>query len=273
MAIKYTTDGKKVLVVGKLNAQEHIVQEVFVGANGQEIPSGENFVVKNLHDEPVESWKDKDLREREQKYERVKADIERRTKELNDRHSAAQQKTKRRTDMLFDFANNSAHSQLDLLRAWLAGEITHFFVNRYTPQIVTWDDDILYDTERDYGRMSVNGMKLVSLFGRADGRLDYRLHDYRDGSGGWVTIIPCRNYEEALAHAQHRLDTDAALYVAGGSGYINIDAWRAMKGIVIPPAAITKFNERKREAQAAQIEKLRADLAKAEAALAAEEKP
>src|SRR6476659_8101217 len=42
--IKYTDDGKKVMVVGKLNAQQTIVQEIFVSA-GQEIPSGENFVV------------------------------------------------------------------------------------------------------------------------------------------------------------------------------------------------------------------------------------
>lgn len=50
--IKYTDDGKKVLVVGKLNAQQTIVQEIFVSA-GQEIPSGENFVVKSLHDAPA----------------------------------------------------------------------------------------------------------------------------------------------------------------------------------------------------------------------------
>jgi len=47
--IKFTSDGKKVAVVGKLNAQETIVQEIFV-SNGNEIPSGENFVVKSLHD-------------------------------------------------------------------------------------------------------------------------------------------------------------------------------------------------------------------------------
>ena len=60
--IKYTNDGKKVLIVGKLNSQETIVQEIFVSA-GQEIPSGENFVVKSLHDAPAESWKEKNLRE------------------------------------------------------------------------------------------------------------------------------------------------------------------------------------------------------------------
>lgn len=61
---KYTDDGKKVAVIGKLNAEQTIVQEVFV-SQGQEFPSGENFVVKSLHDKPAESWKAKSLRELE----------------------------------------------------------------------------------------------------------------------------------------------------------------------------------------------------------------
>ena len=45
--IKYTTDGKKVVVIGNLNSQEKIVQEVFI-INDAEIPSGENFVVTSF---------------------------------------------------------------------------------------------------------------------------------------------------------------------------------------------------------------------------------
>ncbi len=52
--IKYTTDGKKVVVLGNLNSQEKIVQEVFV-VDGSEIPSGEDYArpavgVKNESD-------------------------------------------------------------------------------------------------------------------------------------------------------------------------------------------------------------------------------
>ena len=65
--IKYTSDGKKVAIVGKLNAQETIVQEVFVSGES-EIPSGENFIVKSLHDNPVVSWKEKKTQEIEDNY-------------------------------------------------------------------------------------------------------------------------------------------------------------------------------------------------------------
>lgn len=56
MQTKYTNDGKKVAIVGKLNADQTIVQEIFITENGQEIPSGENFVVTSLHDQPVKKW-------------------------------------------------------------------------------------------------------------------------------------------------------------------------------------------------------------------------
>jgi hypothetical protein len=56
MQTKYTNDGKKVAIVGKLNADQSIVQEIFITKNGQEIPSGENFVVTSLHDQPVKKW-------------------------------------------------------------------------------------------------------------------------------------------------------------------------------------------------------------------------
>ena len=56
METKFLSDGRKVVVVGALNNQETIVQEVFVTQQGDEIPGGERFVVKSLHDQPVESW-------------------------------------------------------------------------------------------------------------------------------------------------------------------------------------------------------------------------
>ena len=56
MQTKYTNDGKKVAIVGKLNADQTIVQEIFITESGQEIPSGENFVVTSLHDQPVKKW-------------------------------------------------------------------------------------------------------------------------------------------------------------------------------------------------------------------------
>lgn len=56
MEIKFFFDGCKVVVVGVLNNQEMIVQEVFVMQQGDEISGGECFVVKSLYDQLVELW-------------------------------------------------------------------------------------------------------------------------------------------------------------------------------------------------------------------------
>lgn len=56
MEIKFFFDGRKVVVVGALNNQETIVQEVFVTQQGDEIFGGERFVVKSLYDQLVELW-------------------------------------------------------------------------------------------------------------------------------------------------------------------------------------------------------------------------
>ena len=58
--LKFLSDGRKVSVIGKINKTEFIVQEVFVTASGDEIPSGENFTAKSLHDAPVQSYKEKE---------------------------------------------------------------------------------------------------------------------------------------------------------------------------------------------------------------------
>jgi 23S rRNA C2498 (ribose-2'-O)-methylase RlmM len=69
--LKYTSDGKKVSVIGKINQTEFIVQEIFVTESGDEIPSGENFTAKSLHDKPVISWKEKRIYEYELKYKKI----------------------------------------------------------------------------------------------------------------------------------------------------------------------------------------------------------
>jgi len=56
---KYLSDGRKVVIIGQLNNIESIVQEIFITESGDEVPSGERFTTKNLHDEPVESYKSK----------------------------------------------------------------------------------------------------------------------------------------------------------------------------------------------------------------------
>ena len=73
--LKYLSDGRKVSVIGKINKTEYIVQEVFITESGDEIPSGENFTAKSLHDAPVLSWKENEAKKVESRYEKANNEI------------------------------------------------------------------------------------------------------------------------------------------------------------------------------------------------------
>jgi len=267
---KYTSDGKKVVIVGKLNAQETIVQEVFV-SGGSEIPSGEHFVVKGLHDAPAESWKAKNLRDLEERYERTKARLEADEKQARKQLGLAIAKANEKAKCLMAFAKNSEDSQLDTLRAFLGGEITHYALLSYEPKIITADDTGAFQVDNHYGETRLEAMKLITVFGSSDGKLDYQISRYRDGSGTSEMILPCRSYTEALVHLQKYCDEHIEKYKANDSPNRSFDfaKWMKIEGIVIPEEVVrmSKADNAKRLAE--KIAKSRAALEKEEAELAA----
>lgn len=265
MITKYTSDGKKVLVVGKLNAEQTIVQEIFV-SNGQEIPSGENFVVKGLHDAPVESWKEKHLRELEERYDNDRKKFDREIEEQWKRYSVAKDKAKMQADALLAFANNSNSSQIETLKAFISGEITHAFVNDYSPEIIDLrNDNKAYQTDSWGGRIKVEGIKLLSVVGSSGGDLSYRISTYRDGSGGSAEIFPAKSYSEALKIAQDAFDKLATLYLDGAMQGISLSKWEAIDGLAIPSEVKSKYEQVIKSDREKRISRLKDEIAKLEA--------
>ena len=72
---KFLTDGRKVRVIGKLNNNESIVQEIYIDEGGSEIPSGDNFTAKNLHDAPVETYTDREIKKKKAKLVSIESEI------------------------------------------------------------------------------------------------------------------------------------------------------------------------------------------------------
>lgn len=263
--IKYTDDGKKVLVVGKLNAQQTIVQEIFVSA-GQEIPSGENFVVKSLHDAPAESWKEKNLRELEARYESDRKKLQTQIDDQERRLYLERDKAKLQTSALMKFVAHSNESQIETLKAFMAGEITHLFVAGYSPEIISWkDSEKSYQAGSFYHHARLEGIKLVSLMGSSDGDLSYRLHQYRDGSGGSTTVYPAKSYEAALAMAQAQLDEDSKVYLEPQNSHFYLERWQAIEGILIPQEVIKKYDKLADAQRVSRIETIKKELADLEA--------
>jgi len=201
MNIKYTKDGKRVVVIGKLNNQETIVQEIFV-ANGEAFPGGENFVVTGLLDKPAETYQAREEARCKKTLAELTANIGKARQELQDaRQDASVQILVNR---IIDKWQNNNLSELETLFDFLGGRITHVVLEGYNDYKIERLADALKDTS-DCKRFE--GLKLITLFGcdqygsrhsKPDtGRLDWRLNRYKDGSGYSTTIQPCTSYEAA----------------------------------------------------------------------------
>lgn len=193
--IKYTTDGRKVVVIGNLNSQEKIVQEIFVTADGAEIPSGENFVVKSLHDAPVKSWKHDELEKLEKRYQEDKTYWNNKLKELNTKQKEQCKKVESHLAYIGKVLQNSNEKCFELISDFLSGKIKYFVTGGYDPTIVSYDDYKLIP--EDFG--GPYDFRLFSIFGKDDGTFKMGINTYTDGSCGYnQKIYLFKTYEEAF---------------------------------------------------------------------------
>jgi len=188
MDVKYTSDGKKVVVVGQLNTQETIVQEVFCKSDGAEIPSGQNFVVKSLHDEPVVSWQEKRKKDIDEAYERARAAYEREEKSLRLKYREELMVLRSLTKKTKEYQKLGDLGET--ITKFMAGEITHLVVKEYGDYAITEFGSSI--AENDFEEI-----KLLTLFGGTKQGLQWRLNHYRDGSGSDTDVYPATSIDDA----------------------------------------------------------------------------
>jgi hypothetical protein len=198
MSYKYLSNGKKVAVIGKLNNQETIVQEIFVDDKGNEIPSGENFVVKSLHDTPVMSWEEKNKKSIEESIKNLKLEQEKYEKKIREK--------RQRLEAVSDMVRSSEkmikslpEQELKLFSMFITGTIRYLVIDKYNyitkpvemeENIISWDNY--------YGDRKYDGIKLLSVLGKSNGNLEYRINQYSDGSGSSEKVHPFSNYSDAV---------------------------------------------------------------------------
>lgn len=189
--IKYTKDGKKVSVVGKLNSQETIVQEIYVTENS-EIPAGEQFIVKTLLDEPIISWHQRETKAWETKYEETKTSCQREISTLN-------QTLRRERDVLRQLIKQTKTWQTSLsddvfqnIFDLMSGDITHLVKNDWDYEIIEFNKCIADPINRD----NDYDLKLLTLFGNGES-FKWKINRWKDGPGSNYAIFPCKSFEEA----------------------------------------------------------------------------
>lgn len=202
MSHKFTSDGRKVAVIGALNAKETIVQEIFV-TDGTEFPAGEHFVVKTLLAAPAETYKAKeerrileDIKKHEKERDRLSAELA----GFRFKASAATAKIK----WIEGISEPEVKEVFDNIKAMLCGEYTHVVIPGYSEvKVEEWNEN-LFSSCDDYNRTRFESLRLISLFGEWNGRLSlgWKVNTYRDGSGSATSFIPCRSLQEAVEKAK-----------------------------------------------------------------------
>ncbi|MBT2773811.1 hypothetical protein J7J47_16435 [Halomonas sp. ISL-60] len=198
MENKFLADGRKVAIVGQLNQQEWIVQEIFVTENGDEIPAGERFTTKSLLDQPAKSYKQKEIDRQEERIAKNKAEIDRIEKLLSERR--CEEKAQKEVLKCIKGAVGEVISGEDLgtLVDFLTGSIQWITQDRYSHSDPVPFLKSVSGTERGWGgEMRFEDLKLISLYGGSDGNLSYKLSRYSDGSGDSTDIWGYRTYQEA----------------------------------------------------------------------------
>lgn len=211
---KYTTDGKKVVVIGDLNQTEKIVQEIFVTDDGAEIPSGERFVVKSLLDEPAKTWKEQNLANLESRYDKDSKEWEFKIEQLNSQKRNAYESLSARVKWLKQVAKqphpDKLKSVIETLALFLSNEDKWVLVRNYGGwKFERFNEEgcnNLLDSNDSYGRGRFDSMRLLSLYGGSNGDFSYKVDGYSDGSGSGDTVLFFKSEQEGIDFMQREFD-------------------------------------------------------------------
>jgi hypothetical protein len=243
--IKYTTDGRKVAIIGKLNNQETIVQEIFVTGDGSEIPAGENFVVKSLLDAPARSWKEKDLADWEARYDRDKARYVEDIKRLE--RSRAELRVKL-NDVIAALKTDQT-AALQHFADVVAGQFQWVVEKDYgVPKLYSIDHLGEVDHE-NWGAQ----LKALTVWGKTKGDWLFRLNHYSDGSGSGRDVYFFKTKDEALAKMKEILLS---------CSYIDDEAIELAKkyGWELPADKVKEFYQKRYTAAVDNLAKVNKDI-------------
>lgn len=214
--IKYTTDGRKVVVIGDLNQAEKIVQEIFVTKDGDEIPSGERFVVKSLLDCPAKSWKELELAKLEARFEKDRKYWDDRIRDIEKEKSLVYNSLSLRVKWLRQVAKQphpeSLQKVVETLALFLSNtDMWVFYADYRDWYLEKYDEEgfsrIHDNVDCDYNRTKLESMKLVSIYGKTDGDFQFQISKYWDGSGSSNDVEYFKSKEDALIYIQNRFDS------------------------------------------------------------------
>ncbi len=200
-----------------MNQTDKIVQEIFVTENGDEIPQGERFVERNLLDAPAQSWKEKKLKELEERYDKESAEWDRNIRRMVDEKKRTYDALSARVKWLREVAKEPRDEQfkkvINLLADFLSDSEKWVLIKNYSDwELVRFNEDGInevlerHDRGYNYSTLSFDSMRLLSLYGSSNGDVTFRISDYHDGSGSDKKVFFFKSKEDALFFLQSEFD-------------------------------------------------------------------
>lgn len=163
------------------------------------------------------------------------------------------------------FNRVTQHAQLGRLDDFIAGRFSHVVLEDWSGvSVMTKEDALKYEEQSSY--RTKGETKLMTLFGKSNGDLQWRINHYSDGSGNHHDAWPCCSLEEARTKAQEIIDAATELWVADKARAKSTDWFvRSCKAAAMEvPPAIADYLEQSRLRHArerlAKIEQERAEL-------------
>ena len=193
---KYTKDNRKVKVLKALGDGESLVQEVLV-KEGKEFPGGEKFVIKELLDAPVETWKEKNLRELNTQYEESKRLWLIKNKNLNKEWRTLTETLQNKINSYRGILKNLSAHQLENLDKFLSGKFKYVICLNEYGRVPLFREFNSYFKDRD--------VNLLNFFGSTKGDCCWRINTYKDNSGNWEYLHFFETKKEAKAFQKTKL--------------------------------------------------------------------
>ena len=102
------------------------------------------------------------------------------------------------------------NAALERIDDFLAGKFTHIVYGDYTIKIETFDEALMYK-DNEYSRVP-DQCRLLSLYGKSNGDLAWKLSHWSDGSGSSNHVYPCFSLEDAQSVASKLIEAKYALW-------------------------------------------------------------
>ena len=182
MSEKYLPDGRIVEFVQELNDGRFLVRPEYQDDETGELWYSETIIVDKVFDNPP-------LQQYHTKIEELTNQVAELMEKIQSKRSELQKVTEEHNALM---RNDGVREAMERVADFLEGNFTHFATTdpwdlKVVPAKEAVDQKDRYDRD----------LKLLTLFGRTNGDLAWKLNRYSDGSGSDRTIVPCKSEEEA----------------------------------------------------------------------------